>query len=80
MSSSFSVAGVAISSYAKYCYRKLTKAALTGAKKVCTIYDAVSNQITSVLYCLRMVGCYAYLPVLSKRASYRLYIERNHIV
>ncbi|KAK7889011.1 hypothetical protein WMY93_024571 [Mugilogobius chulae] len=25
--------GVAISSYAKYCYRKLTKAALTGAKK-----------------------------------------------
>lgn len=26
--------GVAISSYAKYCYRKLTKAALTGAKKV----------------------------------------------
>uniref|UniRef100_A0A3P8QDW8 Rho GTPase-activating protein 39 n=1 Tax=Astatotilapia calliptera TaxID=8154 RepID=A0A3P8QDW8_ASTCA len=31
---SFSVAqGVAISSYAKYCYRKLTKAALTGAKK-----------------------------------------------
>ena len=29
-------AGVAISSYAKYCYRKLTKAALTGAKKVRT--------------------------------------------
>lgn len=28
------VLGVAISSYAKYCYRKLTKAALTGAKKV----------------------------------------------
>lgn len=27
-------AGVAISCYAKYCYRKLTKAALTGAKKV----------------------------------------------
>ncbi|CAI5636768.1 unnamed protein product [Oreochromis niloticus] len=26
--------GVAISSYAKYCYRKLTKAALTGAKKL----------------------------------------------
>ncbi|MED6252844.1 Rho GTPase activating protein 39 [Ataeniobius toweri] len=26
--------GVAISSYAKYCYRKLMKAALTGAKKV----------------------------------------------
>lgn len=26
--------GVAISTYAKYCYRKLTKAALTGAKKV----------------------------------------------
>lgn len=31
----FAVApGVAISTYAKYCYRKLTKAALTGAKKV----------------------------------------------
>uniref|UniRef100_A0AAV2KWK9 Rho GTPase activating protein 39 n=1 Tax=Knipowitschia caucasica TaxID=637954 RepID=A0AAV2KWK9_KNICA len=28
--------GVAISSYAKYCYRKLTKAALTGAKKRAT--------------------------------------------
>lgn len=26
--------GVAVSSYAKYCYRKLQKAALTGAKKV----------------------------------------------
>ena len=37
----FFAAGVAISSYAKYCYRKLTKAALTGAKKVCTIYDSV---------------------------------------
>lgn len=30
-----SLTGVAISSYAKYCYRKLQKAALTGAKKVC---------------------------------------------
>lgn len=26
--------GVAISTYAKYCYHKLQKAALTGAKKV----------------------------------------------
>lgn len=31
----FSLTGVAISSYAKYCHRKLQKAALTGAKKVC---------------------------------------------
>lgn len=29
-----SLAGVAISTYAKYCYNKLQKAALTGAKKV----------------------------------------------
>lgn len=29
-----SLAGVAISTYAKYCYHKLQKAALTGAKKV----------------------------------------------
>lgn len=32
----FSLAGVAISTYAKYCYNKLQKAALTGAKKVST--------------------------------------------
>lgn len=29
-----SLLGVAISTYAKYCYHKLQKAALTGAKKV----------------------------------------------
>lgn len=30
----FSLVGVAVSTYAKYCYSKLQKAALTGAKKV----------------------------------------------
>lgn len=40
--------GVAISSYAKYCHRKLTKAALTGAKKVSSfvcLHVVVSVQV-----------------------------------
>ncbi|TSL47591.1 Rho GTPase-activating protein 39 [Bagarius yarrelli] len=35
--------GVAVSSYAKYCYRKLQKAALTGAKKVAYARNAIFN-------------------------------------
>lgn len=34
LTATLSLPGVAISTYAKYCYHKLQKAALTGAKKV----------------------------------------------
>lgn len=34
LTATLSLLGVAISTYAKYCYHKLQKAALTGAKKV----------------------------------------------
>lgn len=59
--------GVAVSSYAKYCYRKLQKAALTGAKKVgaynsfyfflCScIYLFIFSMFLYLQYCLRVKG------------------------
>uniref|UniRef100_A0A803TCH9 Rho GTPase activating protein 39 n=1 Tax=Anolis carolinensis TaxID=28377 RepID=A0A803TCH9_ANOCA len=41
--------GVAISTYAKYCYSKLQKAALTGAKKVFPLSTIYTNQVCSPL-------------------------------
>lgn len=41
LTATLSLPGVAISTYAKYCYHKLQKAALTGAKKVQTLLGEV---------------------------------------
>lgn len=44
----FAIPGVAISSYAKYCYRRLQKAALMGAKKV---VSSSLNSFLAVYFC-----------------------------
>lgn len=58
--------GVAISSYAKYCYRKLTKAALTGAKKVSSLcVFMLSFLLRSKLTFLKVFSGHFYVSLLS---------------